>query len=122
MYHVELVNKTRPYATPLILQVCNTFFSRFRGYMLKDKIITTEGLLFVESYQSRLNSSIHMFFMRFTLGVIWLDTEKRVVDKKFARTWRPYYAPHSQAIYTIEIHPDRLGDFSIGDQVDFQNV
>lgn len=122
MYYVGLINKTHPFTDPLVLMVCNTFFSRFRGYMLKDKIRTSEGLLFVESYQSRLNASIHMFFMKFRLGVVWLDTEKRVVDKKYARPWRPYYAPRTQALYIIEAHPDRLADFSIGDQVDFQNV
>lgn len=122
MYRVELVNNTQPFAAPLILHVCNTFYSRFRGYMLKDKIIASEGLLFVESYPSRINASIHMFFMRFNLGVIWLDTEKRVVDKKLAKSWRPYYAPHRRALYIIETHPDRLGDFSVGDQVDFQNA
>jgi uncharacterized membrane protein (UPF0127 family) len=120
MYSVRLVNLSRELVTPLKLHVCNTFFSRFRGYMFKDGISSSEGLLFVGEHPSVMNSSIHMFFLWFNLAVIWLDTEKRVVDRKLAKTWRPYYAPRAASIFIIETHPNRLSEFSIGDQLDFE--
>ncbi len=78
--------------------------------------------MFVNERLSEMDSSIHMFFMFFDIAVIWLDTEKRVVDLKLARTWRPFYAPRAASLFTIETHPDRLADFSIGDHLDFENA
>lgn len=122
MYCVSLVNQSHPLQKPLVLTVCDTFFTRFRGYMLSKQITPTEGLLFVGERQSVMDSSIHMFFMRFALAIIWLDTEKRVVDRKLALPWRPYYAPRSASLFTIETHPERISEFSIGDQLDFENA
>lgn len=67
-----------------------------------------------------MDTSIHMFFMRFDLGVIWLDGNFKVVDKVLAKKWHPYYAPKGKAQYVIEAHPSRLNDFTIGDQVKFE--
>jgi uncharacterized membrane protein (UPF0127 family) len=90
--------------------------------MLTGEASASEGLMFVGERLSVMDSSIHMFFMHFDLGVIWLDAEKRVVDLKLARSWRPFYRPHDAALFTIETHPDRLSDFSLGDQLDFENA
>ncbi|MHC1784802.1 MAG: DUF192 domain-containing protein [Anaerolineaceae bacterium] len=120
MYSVRLVNQSNKLREPLVLKVCTTFFSRFRGFMLKGKINSSEGLLFVGEHPSVMNSSIHMFFLRFNLAVIWLDAEKRVVDRKLARAWHPYYAPRAESLFIIETHPDRLSEFSYGDQLDFE--
>lgn len=122
MYSVQLLNLSRPFHEPLILNVCDTFFSRLRGYMLKNRVSRNEGLLFVGSNETVANSAIHMFFMRFNIAVIWLDTERRVVDRKIAKVWRPYYAPRAAALFIIETHPDRLYDFEIGDKMEFENA
>lgn len=122
MYHVNLVNEIRPFTKPINLKVCDTFLSRFRGYMFAREITATEGLLFVNERLSVMDSSIHMFFMSFDIAVIWLDAEKRVVDLKLARIWRPFYAPRAPSLFTIETHPNRLSDFAIGDQLDFENA
>lgn len=48
--------------------------------MLRPAIAPNEGLLFDEGRDSRLNASIHMFFMRFPIAVIWINSDLRVVD------------------------------------------
>lgn len=88
--------------------------------MFHKPINTSESIILAENHESIMDTSIHMFFMRFDLGVIWLDGSKKVVDKVLARKWRPYYAPKSKAQYVIEAHPTRLSDFNIGDQVNFE--
>lgn len=81
-----------------------------------------EGLLLVEKRDSRLDTSIHMFFVPFDLAVIWINSEMTVVDKVIAKSWHPAYFPRSDAKYTLEIHPDRWADYEIGDKVEFRNV
>lgn len=76
--------------------------------------------LFVEKKESVAATTIHMFFVFFPIAVIWLDSERRVVDKKLARPFRPYYAPRQPAQYYIEGHPSLLERVSLGDQLEFE--
>lgn len=62
-----------------------------------------------------------MFFVFFTIGVIWLDSSGRVVDKALAKPWRPYYAPQSPARDFIEALPGILDRVQVGDQLVFED-
>ena len=60
-----------------------------------------------------------VFFVFFPISVVWLDAERRVVDKVLAHPWRPYYAPSRPARYFVEGHPSLLDKVSVGDELDF---
>jgi len=96
---------------------CDTFFSNFKGLMFQKSIADFEGILLVNGRESRIETSIHMFFMNFSIAVIWLDSNYKVVDTCLAKPWRPYYSPSQPARYVLETHPNRLNDFKIGDEV-----
>ena len=100
---------------------CDTFWKRGRGLMLRSRRALAEDqvYLFVERRESVAQTAIHMFLVFCPIAVVWLDHEKRVVDKKLARPFRPYYAPNRPAQYYIEGHPSLLGRVSIGDQLEF---
>jgi len=78
------------------------------------------GLLMVQKMESRANSAIHMFFVKMDLGVIWLDSSQKIVDIQLAKSWQPMYTPQFPAKYILEIHPQRLPEFKIGDQLSFE--
>jgi uncharacterized membrane protein (UPF0127 family) len=90
--------------------------------MFRSSLASENGLLLVEARESRIDSAIHMLFVFMDLAVIWINSEKVVVDTVLARTWRLVYASHQPARYILEIHPDRLNEFKIGDRVEFQNA
>ena len=90
--------------------------------MFRSSLEHNEGLLLVEARDSRLDTSIHMLFVYMDLAVIWINSQNEVVDIVLARSWRPAYAPRQAARYILEIHPDRLNEFKIGDLVEFQDV
>lgn len=102
--------------------VCNTFFTRGRGLMFRRPLETDEALLFVEPRESISGTAIHMFFVFFAISVIWLDANRRVVDARLARPFRPYYAPVSPARYFIEGHPELLDRVEPGQQIQFECV
>ena len=79
-----------------------------------------EVYLFVEGKESVAQTTIHMFFVFFSIAVIWLDREKRVVDKALAHPFRPFYAPGGPAQYFVEGHPSLLDRVSAGDRLDFE--
>ena len=104
------------------VKLCDNFWSRFRGLQLVTHLPDDEGLLFVTGSENRANTTIHMFFMFFSIGVVWLDASGKVVDKCFAKPWRPAYAPRSPAQYFVEAHPTILDKVQIGDMLQFDEV
>lgn len=122
MNTIRLININQPLPTPLQAQYCESFLCRLRGLMFRSSLPPGNGLLLVESRESRLETAIHMLFVFMDLAVIWINSEKVVVDTVLARAWRPAYAPRSPARYILEIHPARLNEFKIGDHVEFQNA
>ncbi len=119
MRFVEIHNVSTPLKTPLQAGVCESFVQKLRGLMFYSSIKRSDGRLFIEKEESKLNTSIHMLFMNFDITVVWLDRQLEVVDIILARKWRPYYVPSRPAQFTLELHPSRFDDFHIGDKISF---
>jgi uncharacterized membrane protein (UPF0127 family) len=122
MKTIRIENKNAPLPAPLQAIYCESFSCRLRGLMGRSSLDQAEGLLMVEGRDSRIDTSIHMLFVYMDLAVIWINSGYTVVDTVLARSWRPAYAPCQAARYILEIHPSRLSEFHIGDQVEFQDV
>ena len=88
--------------------------------MFRKGIPENWGLLLVYHSDSIVNSSIHMFFVPFDLGIIWVNQAGEVVDKAVARRWIGLKSPKAPASYILEIVPERLNEFEIGDKVSFK--
>jgi uncharacterized membrane protein (UPF0127 family) len=115
-------NLKQSLAQPACVGYCDSFLCRLRGLMFRSRLALDKGLLLVQSRDSRLDSSIHMFFVPFDLAVFWINSKMEVVDKVIAKSWRPAYFPKAEAKYILEIHPDRFNDYNIGDYVEFKNA
>ena len=119
---VFINNLNRLLEKPSRVGYCDSFLCRLRGLMFRSRLALDEGLLLVQSRDSRLDSSIHMFFVPFDLAVFWINSKMEVVDKVIAKSWRPAYFPKTEAKYILEIHPNRFNDYQIGDRVEFKNA
>jgi uncharacterized membrane protein (UPF0127 family) len=119
---VTVENKNRSIRGPLRVKYCNTFFTQLLGLTFRSQLSREEGLLLVGTRDSRIDSSIHMLFVPFDLSVIWINSAMQVVDKVLAKPWRPAYFSKQPAKYALEIHPERWGDFEIGDGVEFKDA
>lgn len=65
------------------VEVANTLWSRFMGLMFRSELPAGHGLAI------RPCNSIHMFFMRFALDVVFVDGDGRVVRVvESIRPWR----------------------------------
>lgn len=87
--------------------------------MFRRSIPENWGLLFDERNDSRVNTTIHMFFVFINLGVIWINNAGEVVDLCEAKKWVTIKAPKKPARYFLEISPDRLHEFHVGDKISF---
>jgi hypothetical protein len=101
---------------------CDSFLSRLRGLMFRSGLEPGEALLLVEGMESRAATTIHMFFVPFSIAAVWINNAGRVVDKVEALPWRPYYAPRAPARYILETSPGFLEHITIGDDVDFEDT
>jgi uncharacterized membrane protein (UPF0127 family) len=104
------------------VRLCVGFWCHFRGLQLVRHLPADEGLLFVTDREGRAHTAIHMFFMLFSIGVVWLDSEGRVVDQQLARPWRPAYTPSAPAQYFLEANPDILERVKPGDRLRFDEA
>lgn len=120
MTKFDVVNQTRSLEGPLRVKNCESFACRLKGMMFQKSLDIDGGLLMVQKGESRSNAAIHMFFVRMDLGVLWLDAGKKIVDLKLAKSWQPMYTPQAPAKYILELHPRRLAEFQIGDQLHFE--
>lgn len=98
---------------------CQSFWCHFKGLQLVTNLPESDGVLFVTDSESQVSTAIHMFFMFMSIAVVWLDANGIVVDKQFAKPWRPVYTPQKPAQYFIEANPSFLERVNIGDQLTF---
>lgn len=94
---------------------CASFLCKLRGLQFRQSLRPGEALLLVEDRDSVMLTAIHMFFVNFDLGVVWINAAGRVVDKVRAKPWRPSYAPREPARYVLETDPAFLDRVNIGD-------
>lgn len=104
------------------VRLCKSFWCHFRGLQLVPRLPDDQGLLFITKREGRAHTAIHMFFMLFSIGVVWMDASGKVVDKQLAKPWRPAYTPKYPAQYYLEANTDILERVEIGDVLQFDEA
>lgn len=122
MKYIRITNETHPDTKPILAKYCQSFFCQLRGLMFTKSLSPDQGLVLVQSSDSRVNSSIHMMFMWIDLAVIWINSDHMVVDVVLAHRWKLGYLPKLPAKFVLETNVSNLGDFNIGDKVRFNEI
>ncbi|NPA07246.1 MAG: hypothetical protein GXO54_07610 [Chloroflexi bacterium] len=120
MTWVRVHNVSRPLPRPLRARWCASWWCRFRGLMGVRALAANEGLLLVWPTASRWGTAVHMFGMRFDLAIVWLDDARHVVDVRRARAWRSVLVPRAAARYVLELRPEWLSSFHVGDVIQWE--
>ncbi|MCJ8009239.1 DUF192 domain-containing protein [Lederbergia wuyishanensis] len=98
---------------PLIIHRADTSWKRLKGLLFYKEPIMEEGLLITPC------NSIHMFFMRFAIDVVFLDQANKVV--KVVSGLKPWkmIPPVSNAYATLELPTGTIANqqISIGDTI-----
>jgi len=120
---MRIVNETKNAVISDNSEIAYSLLSRARGLMLSKP----KDLVLVSPREGIISSTIHMLLMRFSIDVIWLDSENRVVDlrrdvKPFnpfkPETWKTY-RPRDPARYVIELGAGEIGETEIEDEIRF---
>jgi uncharacterized protein len=119
--YVTIRNQSQGNTVVPLAKWCESFWCQLRGLQFAPPIPDDYGLLFVSPGESIPGAAIHMLFMRFPIGVIWLNRDGVVVDIKTAFPWRLAYAPKAPAKYYIEANVSALDRARLGDTLTFEN-
>jgi uncharacterized membrane protein (UPF0127 family) len=98
---------------------CDSFSSKLRGFTFNRQLGAQDGLVLVESSDNRVNTAIHMLFVFFDLGIVWVNGAGEVVGKVVAKPWRLSYVPPAPARYVIEGQPALVNRVQVGDHIQF---
>ena len=119
-------NKTTPTATinghELNLEVMRTPQERSRGLSQKDVLAENAGMLFI--FESPGVPGFWMKDMNFSIDIIWIGSDKRVVDiteNLAPETFPEVFKPKAQIQYVLEVNAGWAKDhnIAIGDKVLF---
>ena len=112
----RIYNQTRDSALATIAEVANTFWSRGRGLMGRTGLPEGGGLILYP------NNTIHMFFMRFPIDVVFVNRKFEVIGlRERFPPWHPF-AGALQARYTLELPVGAIAasQTQLGDRLVFQ--
>ncbi len=89
--------------------IADSYWSRFRGLMGRRTLGEDEGLLIEPC------SSIHTMFMRFTIDVIFLDKERRIIKIATVPPLRAAIGRGSRAVLEVPAGSAERNRLEVGD-------
>jgi len=96
-----------------------TTWQRTKGLMFEDKKKFDYALIFDFPIESKIGTSLHMIFVFFPIDVLFLDKEKKVVDKVTLPPFQPNYTPRKAAKYVIEMPQGKAKSVKIGNKIEW---
>lgn len=96
------------------------FWGNFRGLMFERTENFDYALIFELPAETRLGASVHMMFVFFPIDIIFLNAQKKVVDKAKLQPWALNCTPKAPAKYFVEMpygYADKIG---LGDRLGWE--
>ncbi len=109
----RLINTTKNKVISTDLEIASGFFERLIGLMFRGKMERDEAIIITKC------NSVHSFFMKFPIDVIFLDKDRRVVKiVKNLQPWRvTHFVKNSENVVELAARNDLDSYFSCGDIV-----
>jgi uncharacterized protein len=104
------------------VRIADSYFKKMRGLMFEKKSNFDYALVFDVGKESRLKASIHMLFVFFPIDVVYLNSEKKVVD--IVHGIKPFslnYTPKAGARYFIELPEGKAENIRLKDKIEWKN-
>lgn len=115
---MEIVNKGVILADKV--KFSDDIFSKTRGLMFSRPLKKGEALVLRAKEESIMETTVHMFFVFFTIDIAWLDKSKIIVDmRRSVRAFTPLITPRKPAKYVVEFPKNTLRHVDMGDKLEF---
>ncbi len=108
---MKIVDKTNGKIVAEEVKVADSFWTKFRGLMFRKNFKCGEAMVF--DFKKPARYSIHMFFVRFPIDLVYLDGSSKVVEiREGIRPWR-FYRPKSKSSSLMELPAGTVEKFGI---------
>jgi uncharacterized membrane protein (UPF0127 family) len=117
---MRLIDETNGKVLASRVELADNFWKRFRGLMLRGRFPNGSAMFFTPAKPGRYG--IHMFFVRFPIDLIYLDSKSVVVElRQGLKPWR-IYRPKIIANSLIELPEGTIlrSNVEIGHKVTLQ--
>ena len=103
------------------IKIANSFFKRFLGLMFKSRCDYPLLFEIPQNIKIKERSSIHSFFMKFELALVFIDENHLIYEISDLKPWK-YYVPKKGAKYIIEFDKKEFEnyDLKIGDEIELK--
>ena len=102
------------------IRIANTFFSRLMGLCFKKNAKVPMLFEIPEKINKKERSSIHSFFMRFEIVLVFVDKSNRVYEIANLKPWN-WHIPKKPAKYIVEFDKREYDDcLKIGDEIEIK--
>ncbi|MDR1819165.1 MAG: DUF192 domain-containing protein [Methanobrevibacter sp.] len=116
-----LFNKTKNKKISEV-EIANSYLKRLKGLMFKKNI--TKGLILnIPKSRYSKRSSIHMFFMRISLDILFINEENKVYEMVALKPWKTY-SPKKPAKYVVELKKDTINtkNIEVNDEISIKTL
>ena len=97
-----------------------SFFSKAKGLMFTMPLRKGQAIILEAKKESISKTTIHMLFVFYSIDIVWLNSNKEVVDiKESATPFIPWIAPKKAAKYIIELPRGTAKQIKLGDRLAF---
>ena len=104
---MKVISQNKEISLPIKIDTYDTFFKRSKGLMFRLKPIKNEGILIAPC------NSIHMFFMFFSIDVVFINKQNEVVfTKEHVKPWTAIF-PIKDAYAVLELPVGTIKHYSI---------
>jgi hypothetical protein len=114
-----LINKSTNKVVMQNVRIAHSFFAKLRGLMFERKANFNYALIMPLDRETRIRASIHMLFVFFPIAVLFIDENKRVVDKALLKPFTLNYTPKAKCKYIIELPAEKFDEFAINDRAEW---
>ncbi|WP_295619787.1 DUF192 domain-containing protein [uncultured Methanobrevibacter sp.] len=102
------------------IKIANDYFSRLMGLMFRKNAKNPLLLEIPNKLSKKERSSIHSFFMRFEIVIVFIDKNNIVYEIADLKPWN-YYVPKRPAKYIVEFDKKEFDDcLKIGDEIEIK--
>ena len=109
----KIINKENSQTLSAKAKVADSFLKRLRGLMFKKSIGEDEALIFYKA------ASIHTFFMRFPIDIIFLNKESKVIKIcPNLKPWKMVFCLKSAITIEFQANKASINSLKIGDTLE----
>ncbi len=94
---------------------------KVKGLMFTKPLKHGEAIILEASEEGILETTLHMLFVFYPIDILWLDSNKKIVDiKRRVLPFRPWIVPKNPAKFVIELKSGSTKPLKIGDVLGFK--